>query len=104
LKFIWLRGDGVGVKVPETINTYCPKCNAHTEHKVSIYRKGKERALAIGARRHERELHGYGGQKYPIQRNKAKTTEKKTLVLTCSKCGRKLMREGVRLRKLEIVR
>ncbi len=104
MRFISMREGQGGVKVPEAINTYCPKCNAHTEHKVSLYRKGKERALAIGARRHERELHGYGGQKYPIQRNKAKTTEKKTLVLTCNKCGRKVMREGVRLRKLEIVR
>lgn len=92
------------MKVPDSINTYCPKCNEHTEHSVTLYRKGKERGLAIGARRHERELHGYGGQKYPIQRNKAKTTDKKTLVLTCKKCGRKSMRSGIRLRKLEIVR
>ncbi|MEM0481532.1 MAG: 50S ribosomal protein L44e [Nitrososphaerota archaeon] len=92
------------MKAPPKLNSYCPKCNEHTEHQVTLYKKGKERGLAIGARRHERELRGYGGQKYPIQRNKAKTTDKKTLVLTCSKCGRKSMREGVRLRKLEIVR
>ncbi|MCS7118019.1 MAG: 50S ribosomal protein L44e [Thaumarchaeota archaeon] len=92
------------MKVPEVVNVHCPKCNAHTEHKVSLYKKGKERSLAIGARRHQRELRGYGGQKYPIQRNKAKTTDKKTMLLTCNKCGRKLLRAGVRLRKLEIVR
>lgn len=92
------------MKVPATITTYCTKCNAHTEHTVTLYKKGKERGLAIGARRHERELHGYGGQKYPIQKNKAKTTDKKTLVLSCKKCGRKTMRSGVRLRKLEIIR
>jgi len=92
------------LKSPPKVRSYCPRCNAHTEHQVSLYRKGKERGLAIGARRHERELKGYGGQKYPIQRNKAKTTDKKTLVLTCAQCGRKSMREGIRLRKLEIVR
>lgn len=92
------------MKVPQTITTYCSKCNAHTEHTVSLYKKGQERSLAIGARRHERELHGYGGQKYPIQRNKAKTTDKKTLVLKCKNCGRSSLREGIRLRKLEIVR
>ncbi|MEM0381169.1 MAG: 50S ribosomal protein L44e [Nitrososphaerota archaeon] len=92
------------MKIPSKVNSYCPKCNAHTEHQVALYKKGPERGLAIGARRHERELKGYGGQKYPIQRNKAKTTDKKTLLLTCSKCGRKSMREGIRLRKLEIVR
>ena len=90
--------------VPKEIRTYCPRCRAHTIHKVSLYKKGKERALAIGARRHERELHGYGGQKYPIQRKKAKTTDKKTLLLKCTKCGRVVNREGIRLKKLEIVR
>ena len=92
------------MKVPQTITTYCPKCNMHTEHSATLYKKGKERSLAIGARRHERELHGYGGQKYPLQRNKAKTTDKKTLVLKCKKCGRQQHREGIRMRKLELVR
>ena len=92
------------MKVPRIVNTYCPKCNEHTEHTVSLYRKGEQRSLAIGARRHERELHGYGGQKYPLQRNKAKTTDKKTMILKCNKCGRQLSRRGIRLRKLEIMR
>ncbi|MEM1944994.1 MAG: 50S ribosomal protein L44e [Nitrososphaerota archaeon] len=92
------------MKVPAKVQTYCPKCNSHTEHTVSLYRKGKERKMALGARRHERELHGYGGQKYPIQRKKSKTTDKKTLVLKCGSCGRMVMREGVRLKKLELVR
>jgi len=48
--------------------------------------------------------HGYGGQKYPIQRKKSKTTDKKTLVLKCGKCGRMVMRDGIRLKKLELVR
>jgi len=92
------------MKIPEKIETYCPKCNRHTEHVVSLYRKGKERSLAIGARRHARELKGYGGQKYPIQRKKSKTTDKKTLVLKCVACGRAVMRKGIRLKKLELVR
>jgi large subunit ribosomal protein L44e len=92
------------LKVPAKVETYCPKCNSHTEHTVSLYKKGKERKLALGARRHERELHGYGGQKYPIQRKKSKTTDKKTLVLKCGKCGRMVMRDGIRLKKLELVR
>ncbi|MCS7129469.1 MAG: 50S ribosomal protein L44e [Candidatus Caldarchaeum sp.] len=92
------------MKVPVKIQTYCPKCNSHTEHNVALYKKGKERALALGARRHARELKGYGGQKYPIQRDKSKTTDKKTLVLKCVSCGRSVMREGIRLKKLELVR
>ena len=92
----------MGLKVPATIRTYCPRCRKHTEHKVTLYKKGKDRALAIGARRHERELHGYGGQKYPIQRKKAKLTQKQTLKLTCKECGYTIHKKGIRLKKLEI--
>ncbi|MCS7142984.1 MAG: 50S ribosomal protein L44e [Aigarchaeota archaeon] len=92
------------MKIPQTISSYCPKCNEHTDHTVTIYKKGQERSMAIGARRHERELRGYGGQKYPIQRNKSKTTDKKTTCLKCKKCGHVSMRRGIRMKKLEIVR
>lgn len=92
------------MKIPETINTYCPKCRKYTEHKVTLYKKGKDRALAAGARRHERELHGYGGQKYPLQRKKSKTTQKQTLKLICKECNYTIHREGIRLKKLEITR
>ncbi|MCX8187712.1 MAG: 50S ribosomal protein L44e [Nitrososphaeria archaeon] len=90
------------MKVPGIINTYCPKCRKNTPHKVTLYKKGKERSLARGARHHERELRGYGGQKYPIQRKKSKTTQKQTLKLICNECGRAIHREGIRMRKLEI--
>ncbi|MCD6264301.1 50S ribosomal protein L44e, partial [Candidatus Bathyarchaeota archaeon] len=72
-------------------------------HKVTLYKKGKDRALARGARHHERELHGYGGQKYPIQRNKAKTTKKHALKLQCKVCGYTYQKKGIRLKKLEVV-
>ena len=29
------------VHVPKTENTYCKKCNKHTEHKVTQYKAGK---------------------------------------------------------------
>jgi putative FmdB family regulatory protein len=44
-------------------DTECPKCKKHSPHSVSVYKKGKERSLAAGVRRHELEKHGYGGQK-----------------------------------------
>ena len=31
----------VQVHVPKTENTYCKKCNKHTEHKVTQYKAGK---------------------------------------------------------------
>ncbi|MEM4500926.1 MAG: hypothetical protein QW512_02195 [Thermofilaceae archaeon] len=34
-----------------------------------------------------RELHGYSGQKYPIQRKKSKTTQQKQMLkLVCEEC------------------
>jgi len=97
-----MRSYRLELKIPGSINTYCPRCRKYTEHKVTLYKKGKDRALARGARHHERELHGYGGQKYPIQRKKSKTTQKQTLKLVCKKCGYTIHKSGIRLRKLEI--
>jgi len=74
----------------------------HKPHSVSIYKEGKRRALAKGERRHERERRGYGGQKYPMLKRKAKTTKKQTLKIKCKTCGYMRQREGVRLRKLTI--
>lgn len=91
------------MKVPKEIKTYCPRCRRHTTHTVSLYKKGKERSMALGARRHAEEKKGYGGQKYPELKRTAKTTKKQTLKLKCGGCGYTKMRKGIRMRKLEIV-
>jgi len=90
------------MKVPKEMATYCPKCRSHTEHTASLYKKGKERALAQGVRRHEREKHGYGGQKWPELKRSAKTTKKQLLRLKCKVCGHEVYRLGIRLKKLEV--
>ncbi len=90
------------MKAPKTLITYCPKCKKHTEHLVTLYKKGKDRSLASGNRRHERERHGYGGQKFPEQKKFAKTTKKQMLKLRCKVCNYTLQRYGIRLKKLEI--
>lgn len=92
------------MKVPRSLNTYCPRCRAKTEHRVSIYRRGRESALRKGARHHEWDLHGYGGQKFPEQRRHAKTTKKQVILLRCVKCGYTLQRLGVRLTRIEVKR
>ncbi|MER3602237.1 MAG: 50S ribosomal protein L44e [Nitrososphaerota archaeon] len=89
---------------PKEVRTFCPRCGKYTTHALSLYKKGKDRAMAWGARKHERRRRGYGGQKYPKQRRTAKTTKKQTLKLTCKECGRQRLRPGLRLRKLEIKR
>jgi len=92
----------IGMKVPKEMRVYCPKCKTHTDHQVSIYKKGKDRAMAVGNRRHERDEHGYGGQKFPKLKRTAKTTKKQLLRLTCRTCDDTRYRFGIRLRKLEI--
>ena len=91
------------MKIPKERRTYCPKCKKQTVHSISIYKKGKERTSALGARKHEEDRHGYGGQKFPELVRTAKTTKKQTLKLKCKECGYEIMKYGIRLRKLEIV-
>ena len=90
------------MKVPRAQRTYCPKCKTHTEHVVSLYKAGKRKGAKLGERRQNERKKGYGGQKYPMQRNQAKVSRKQTLVLRCRECNYKIMREGIRVRKMEI--
>jgi len=91
------------VNVPKQIRTYCPKCKTHQTHTVGLYKAGKRRALAKGERHHKREKKGYGGQKYPLQREFAKTTKKQTLRLKCKVCGYMHIKDGIRLRKIAFI-
>ena len=90
------------MKIPPEIDTYCPKCNKYTPHAVSTYKTGKRRALARGERHHERvDRHGYGGSKAPVAKP-FKTTKKIALKLKCKVCDYTLVREGIRIKKMEI--
>ncbi|GIU71904.1 MAG: 50S ribosomal protein L44e [Candidatus Nitrosocaldaceae archaeon] len=91
------------MKVPKEITTYCPRCKKHTVHAISLYKKGKDRKSALGARRHAEDKKGYGGQKFPELKRTAKTTKKQTLKYKCKECNYIIQREGIRLRKLEIL-
>ncbi|HJU58523.1 MAG TPA: 50S ribosomal protein L44e [Nitrososphaeraceae archaeon] len=90
------------MKMQKEMRKFCPKCKNHTVQAVSIYKKGKDRKTALGARRHAEDKKGYGGQKFPELKRTAKTTKKITLRYTCRTCQFKSMREGMRMRKLEI--
>jgi large subunit ribosomal protein L44e len=90
------------MKMQKEMRKFCPKCKTHTAQSVSIYKKGKDGKTALGARRHAEDKKGYGGQKFPELKRTAKTTKKITLKYTCKTCQRKSMREGMRMRKLEI--
>ncbi|MFX1486535.1 MAG: 50S ribosomal protein L44e [Promethearchaeota archaeon] len=91
------------MRISKNIRTYCPKCKKHSSHTVSLYKRGKDRTLAAGARRYARKKAGYGSQPKPVPKKVAKTTKKQSLKFRCSECGYIHHREGMRLRKLEIV-
>ncbi|MEM2025345.1 MAG: 50S ribosomal protein L44e [Desulfurococcaceae archaeon] len=90
-------------RYPKTIATYCPKCRAHTDHSVAIYKQGKRRSLAEGERRYDRKKEGYGSKRKPEQKRFAKTTKKVVLKLKCNKCGYIVHRRGIRLKKAELI-
>merc|ERR1711970_1010305 len=72
------------VNVPKSRRTFCWKCKKHQTHKVSQYKKSKERTFAQGRRRYDAKQAGYGGQTKPIFRKKAKTTKKIVLKMECT--------------------
>jgi len=90
------------MKMEKELHKYCPRCRTHTLQVVAIYKKAKDRKVAEGARRHAEDKKGYGGQKFPELKRTAKTTKKITLRYTCKNCQRKTVKEGIRMRKLEI--
>jgi ribosomal protein L44E len=78
------------VNMPKAKKTFCKwNCKKHTPHKVTQYKKGKESRVAQGRRRYDSKQTGFGGQKKPIFRKKAKTTKKVVLRLECSVCKKK---------------
>ncbi len=91
------------MRYPKSIRTFCPRCNSHTVHSVTIYHHGKRRALAEGQRRYERKCEGYGSSRKPRQKRFAKTTKKIAVKLQCKSCGYIQMRSIGRLKKLELV-
>jgi len=90
------------VKMPRSLRTYCPRCGTHTEFAASIYKAGKRMGAKKGERHQAERKKGYGGQKFPLQHNQAKTTRKQTLKLQCKECGYKMHRRGIRVKKMEV--
>jgi large subunit ribosomal protein L44e len=78
------------VNMPKVKKTFCRYgCKKHTPHKVAQYKKGKESTMSQGRRRYDSKQKGFGGQKKPIFRKKAKTTKKIVLKLECQTCKSK---------------
>ena len=91
------------MKMPRILRTYCPRCRTHREFNVTLYKAGKRRAAKLGERRQAERKKGYGGQKFPEQHNQAKTTRKQTMKIQCRECSYTLHRDGIRLKKMEVI-
>ncbi|XP_071647617.1 large ribosomal subunit protein eL42 isoform X1 [Temnothorax longispinosus] len=81
-----LHSSKFTVNVPKQRRTFCKKCKVHKTHKVTQYKKSKERHASQGRRRYDRKQQGFGGQTKPIFRKKAKTTKKIVLRMECTEC------------------
>lgn len=62
------------MNVPKQRRTFCKKCKVHKLHKVTQYKKSKERHASQGRRRYDRKQQGFGGQTKPIFRKKVCTS------------------------------
>ncbi len=91
------------MRIPKRIRTYCPRCKTHTVHTVVIYKHGKRRSMSQGERRYRAKQKGYGSKRKPEQKRFAKVTKKVVLKLKCTQCGYIIHREGIRLKKAELV-
>ena len=91
------------MRVPKTQRRYCKKCNKHTEHKVTLYKKGKESRMAQGKRRYDRKKKGYGSQPKEIFRKNAKINKKSTPVYQCQECNRKWYGKAHRVKRFELI-
>lgn len=77
------------MKVPEKIRTYCPFCNAHTEHTVTLNQKGEARHNSRGTRKFREIKKGYGGMARTPKKPVYKTGKRILLILKCDVCGKK---------------
>ena len=92
------------MKMASQLRKFCPRCNTHTMHQISIYKKGKDRNQAQGKLRMERKTRGYGSFPKPIQKRFAKTTKKTMLKYKCADCGYTIQGKGMRLKKVDLER
>ncbi len=93
------------MKINSQINTFCPYCNKHTPHKVSIYHASPQRGQTVGSRRHYRAIKGYVGKAENKLSNK-KLAKKQKIMLKCTVCNKSVERVmgGRAKKKIEIKR
>jgi large subunit ribosomal protein L44e len=93
------------MKIENQIMAYCPYCNKHTPHKVSVFSKKAPRGLAWHTLAHNRSIKGYVGSVEPKVRAK-KLGKRQVLLLQCTVCKKTVQRAlfGRTKKKVEVKR
>lgn len=100
------------MKIPKTVNRYCPYCKRHTQHAVSQAKKKGRSSLTRGSKQRARKrgrARGYGNlgrySKPAISGWKMtgkKGSKKTDLRYTCKECKKTHMqKKGIRAKKVE---
>ncbi len=100
------------MKLPKTVNRYCPYCKKHTEHRVSQTKKGQPSSMKHGAKqRMWKRGRGRGkgnlgklskGALSGWKRYNKKSSKKTDLRYECSVCKKiHTQRKGFRTKKIE---
>ncbi len=94
------------MKLPKTVNRYCPYCNKKTEQKVKIIGTGGKRGTLRRGSKERARLRGLNrgiGNKGRFSKpavskfkRKSKTTKKTNIMYTCSVCKKSKYRQGRR--------
>jgi len=99
------------MKIPKTVNRYCPYCNKKTKQKIKIISSGAKRgSLKRGSKERARrrgQNRGIGNMgrwsKPPVSKfkRKSKTTKKTNFLYVCEVCGKaKYQKKGKRAGKI----
>ncbi len=102
------------MKIPKTIQRYCPYCKKKTQHKVSevssgarrgaMKRGGKSRMRKRGLWRGKGNLGKYSKPGITKWKRKTKSTKKTNLLYTCKECKKShQQKKGKRTGKLQII-
>ena len=100
------------MKLPKTVNRFCPYCKKHTQHKVTLNKKRSPRTMTYGSKiraRRRGQARGIGNMgrysKPAISKFKMtgkKASKKTDLRYECNVCKKKhVQRQGFRSKKIE---
>jgi large subunit ribosomal protein L44e len=100
------------MKLPKTLNRYCPYCKKHTEHKVSLNKKKNPRTMTYGSKLRARRRGGARGHGNMGRYSKPaitkftmtgkKSTKKADIRYECKECKKQhIKKKGFRAKKFE---